>query len=69
MTDHRHRLPARLRAELAGCDWSLENGAKHMQLHVNGVMVAALPRGRLKESRTWLRVQRDVRRHREGLRS
>jgi hypothetical protein len=69
MSDPRRHLPPMIRAELEGCAWQLANGGKHTHLKIDGKMVAALPRGRVPDCRTWLRVRAAVRRHRKELAS
>jgi hypothetical protein len=66
MSEAKRRLAAMIRAELAGLDWRISNGGKHLHLHIRDTMIAAIPCSSSENSRTWLRLRRDVRRYRRG---
>jgi hypothetical protein len=67
MTAPSHRLPAIIRAELEGCSWVLENGARHFKLRIDDHLVAVIPHGSVRENnKSWLRTRADIRRHRKA---
>jgi hypothetical protein len=65
----RHRLPVKLRHELEGLDWCLENGGKHLHLRVGDRLVGVLPKGNVSDSSRVHKMLAAVRRFKKARRA